>query len=67
MIDNDKQREFFAALAQTLAEKKTNDSSAEDDFSEKLFKLFSSLKRAGFTDEQAIALICAVLTAVARQ
>lgn len=63
MIDNEKQREFLMALAGSLAK---NQSDKDEAFAAQTFKLFTTLVKAGFTDEQAISLIGAVISAVAR-
>ena len=67
MIDNEKQREFLMALAGALADNKTNKNDKNEAFAKQSFELFTTLVKAGFTDEQAISLIGAIITAVARQ
>ena len=66
MIDNEKQREFFTALAKALSEDAANKGIKEDEFAKTSFRLFTSLVKAGFTDEQAIGLMSAIIGAVAR-
>ena len=68
MIDKDRQKEFLTALAQALSDgDEKAQTSIEEQFAKHIFGLFTALVKAGFTDEQAVGLIGAILSATARQ
>ena len=62
MIDKDKQREFLMALAGALSENKTD---KEEEFAKTSFKLFTTLVKTGFTEEQAMTLMTTLIAAIA--
>ena len=65
MINNEKQREFFEMLASAITENKPSVDKNEE-FAKTSFALFTTLVKTGFTEDQALMLMAAVITAVAR-
>ena len=60
MIDKDKQREFLEMLLGAVSEDKTDKNKV---FAKQSFELFNTLVAVGFTEEQAMSLLGAVLIA----